>query len=195
MGQSVTRWQYHDSNRWSYPSRSDAQAVDLEQSEASYGPIRRPPPSARHEPTEGRSQEDISRVEEEILAAPQGRRNYNHYQEGLEHQVIGQLDSLLGANRGAGRGSGAATPSSLPPQGILVVRGPHSHSSRGDPWNEWEIDGHSATASLHGAGDRRVNPTIYAARPEPAPQPMRGPLTQEMPLGPGDRNIVPGTLN
>ena len=86
------------------PSRSDAQTVELEQSEASYGPMRQPPTSVRHEPQEGRSQEDIRRTEEEILSAPQGSRNYDmlNYQS----DFIGHLDTLLGANRGAGRGSG-----------------------------------------------------------------------------------------
>ena len=108
---------------------------------------------------------------------------------------MGNLDRLLGASRGAGRGSGAATPNPLPPQGVLVVRGPHSHSSRGDPWNEWEFDGHSASASVHGTGDRRVNPTIYPAQQSRASQPMRGPVTREMPMEVEGPDVVPGTIN
>ena len=59
------------------PSHSDAHTVEFEQSEASYGPVRQPHASARHEPRDGRSEEDIRQAEEEILRAPQGTHNYD----------------------------------------------------------------------------------------------------------------------
>ena len=62
------------------PSQSDAHTVEFEPSEASYGPMRQSHASARHEPRDGRSEDDIRQAEEEILRAPQGTQNYDRAQ-------------------------------------------------------------------------------------------------------------------